>query len=234
MPRLQLTDRLVRDEILRVAPLVTRLTGWNLGLDGLGSRVLPKDRGYEEIVLGRLEQSGIRDGEELISGLLRRMVEYLVEQNVLAAYMPVAEEILVIRENVDDSNLDGLRLVLVHELVHRGQHMAHRDLFARTDALLRQAFALLRSGEPALPQIRQIMQEAQPIMTLLESHAAYIQRHMQARFPEAHIESHFSLATLLMRLAGARKVAQYTDGLPQVAAAATSGGVESLYAELGG
>jgi hypothetical protein len=30
---------------------------------------------------------------------------------------------LIIGENVDDSNIDGLRLVVAHELVLRGQHL---------------------------------------------------------------------------------------------------------------
>lgn len=54
---------------------------------------------------------------------------------------------------------------------------------------------------------------------------------MHTCFPNAHIESHFNLATLLMRLIGARKVAQYTDGLPQVSAVVASGSVELLYAD---
>jgi hypothetical protein len=229
--RLHLTDSFIRAQVLQVAPAVTRLTGWNLGLDTLGCRVLPKDRGYEELLLSRLDEIGIHDWQDLLPGFLERMLEYLIEQNTLAAYLPGAGEILVIRENVDDSNLDGLRLVLGHELVHRGQHMAHGPLFARLEALLEQALAQIQSGAPDLEQVRQIAAQIQPIMTLLESHAAYVQgRLRQAYFPEARIESHFNLGTLLMRVIGAAKVAQYTDGLPQVAAAVASGRVELLYA----
>lgn len=39
--------------------------------------------------------------------------------------------------------------------------------------------------------------------------------------------------TLLMRLVGDGKVAQYTGWMPQVAAATASGSVESLYAGFG-
>jgi len=233
--RLHLTDSLIRAEVLQVAPVVTLLTGWNLGLDTLGCRVLPKDRGYEELLLGRLGEIGIHDWQDLLPGFLERMLEYLIEQNTLAAYLPGAGEILVIRENVDDSNLDGLRLVLGHELVHRGQHLAHGPLLARVDELLKQAFAQIHSGDPNLQPLLQIMGQIRPIMTLLESHAAYIQdRLREAYLPEARIESHFNLATLLMRLVGSSKVAQYTDGLPQVAAAVASGRVESLYEGFGG
>lgn len=231
--RLQLTDQLVHAELRQVAPVVARLTGWDLGLESLGCRVLPKERGYEEILLSRLDEIGMHDWQDLLPDFLERMLETLIEQNTLAAYLPGAGEVVVIRENVDDSNLDGLRLVLAHELVHRGQHLAHSRLFARLDSLLRQALAEIQSGYPDLGQIRRIMGEIQPIMTLLESHATYVQGRLKAaRFPEGRIESHFNLGTLLMRLIGAGKVAQYTDGLPQVSAAVASGTVESLYAGL--
>jgi len=232
--RLQLTDQLVSAELRRVAPAVAQLTGWHLGLESLGCRVLPKVRGYEEILLGRLDEIGIHDRQDLLPGFLERMLEFLIEQNTLAAYLPGSGEILVIRENVDDSNLDGLRLVLAHELVHRGQHLVHGRLFARLEELLRQAFAQIQSGNPDLGQVRRIMGEIQPIMTLLESHAAYVQAQLkQARFPQARIESDFNLGTLLMRLVGAGKIAQYSDGLPQVSAAAASGRIDSLYAGFG-
>jgi len=58
--------------------------------------------------------------------IVTRTVEYLVENNVLAAYEPLTNELMVVRENVDDSNLDGLKVVLGHELTHRGQHMTTR------------------------------------------------------------------------------------------------------------
>lgn len=60
-----------------------------------------------------------------------RTVEYLVEINVLAAYEPLTNELMVVRGKVDDSNLDGLKLVLAHELTHRGQHVHHPALFER-------------------------------------------------------------------------------------------------------
>ena len=63
---------------------------------------------------------GIHGWQGLLPGFLERMVEYLVEQDTLAAYLPGADEILAIRENVDDSNLNSLRLALGHELMNRG------------------------------------------------------------------------------------------------------------------
>jgi hypothetical protein len=231
MARLKITDELIHDILYQVAPLISQATSWNLDLPNLHSRVLPKARGYEEILLGRLNQIGIHGWEEGMPDFLERMVEYLIEGNILAAYQPGAGEILVIRENVDDSNLEGLELILAHELVHRGQHMEHANLFIRLDDLLRQIFREMKSDTTDIARIQMIFEHIQPIMTLLESHATYIQGKLkQTYFPNAQIETHFNIASSLMRLIGMPKIAQYTQGLPQVSAAVQSGNIELLYA----
>jgi hypothetical protein len=228
--KLHLSDELVTAMLYQIAPQVTQLTGWDLGLDTLKCRVVPKDQGYEAILLTRLEGMGIHGWLDMVPDLFERMLEFLIEQNTLAAYLPEKSEILVIRENVDDSNMDGLRLLLAHELVHRGQHIVHGHLFSRLEELLHQAYVQIQSSDMDFRQTMQIMDEIQPIMTLLESHAAYVQGILQRTcFPNAHIESQFNLATLLMRLIGARKIAQYSDELPQINAAVASVKVNSLY-----
>jgi hypothetical protein len=234
MDKLEITDQLIQKVIVEVAPLVSNVTGWDLRLADLRSRVVPRDQGYEAILLGRLYQAGLQDLQELMPDLLEKMIEYLIEQNALAAYMPGAGEILVIRENVDESNLAGLKLILCHELVHRGQHLFHPELFARTDALLREAVGDMHGEAVDLQRSRQIAEELRPIMSLIESHAAYVQQLVKlAYFPDARIETHFNLASLLMRFVGADKLAQYTNALPQVAQAAAAGKLESLYNSLG-
>jgi hypothetical protein len=230
MTRLEITDNTIRTILLEVAPLVARATGWELDLTSLHSRVLPRNRGYEEMLLGRLQGVEVEEWKELMPDLLERMLEYVVEQNSLAAYMPGSAEILVIRENVDDSNLDGLKLVLAHELVHRAQHITHPQLFRRVDALMLQALRLFQAEDTDMQRMQSILEQVQPVMTLLESHAAYVQGTLkQAYFPEAHIETHFSLAALLMRIVAAPKLAQYTDGLPQVAEAVRAGRLDALF-----
>ena len=235
MAKLTIDNALLSSLIDDLAPLVSSETGWNLQLTSLNSRVLPKSLGYEEILLGRLHHMGIQDWEDLMPDFLERMIEYLIEENTLAAYLSGTGEILVIRENVDDSNLDGLRLILAHELVHRGQHMVHGSILTQVDNLLRQAFAEMKSNTANMTKMQLIFNQMQPIMTLLESHATYIQGFLkQSYFPTARIETHFNIAALLMRLVGMPKIAQYTNGLPQIASAARSGNLKSLYAEFGG
>lgn len=238
MPRLEVNDALVRGLIWEMAPLVEQATGWRLPLDARRGRALARDQGYEEILQGRLRGIGLDPGPILPRGLLGWLIERMIEENVLAAYQPAAGEILVVRENVDDSNMDGLRLVVAHELVHAAQHRAHPELFRRIDDALREALYPLMSFEDAFdvaPGIVDALEKVRPIMTLMESHAAYVQRALaQARFSGARIESNFNLATLLMRLAGRGKLAQYSEGLPEIDAAHATGTMDALYARAAG
>lgn len=233
MTKLILNDNALTSIIDEVAPLVTSLTGWDLDLPSLRSRVLPRNQGYEEILLGRFEQLGITNYSDLLPDLIERLVEYMVEANSLAAYMPGKGEILVIRENVDDSNLDGLKLILGHELVHRGQHLTHGELFQRVDHSILEVFQEIQYQSFDYQRIQSAFEQIQPIMTLLESHASYIQGLLQQRYyPNAQIEKPFNLAVLLMRLVGTPKIAQYSDGLPQIQAAYAAGNIDLLYRSL--
>jgi hypothetical protein len=218
--------------IVDVAPLVERETGWSLDLTTLRSRVVPADRGYEEILLDRLRQMGIDIPEQAPRNLLDRFVEYLVEGSALAAYQPGSGEILVIRENVDDGDMDGLRVVLAHELVHRGQHVNHPEIFHQVEALFRVVVEpyLTPSGQPDMGKLVDALNETRAYMTLLESHAAYIHKRIAGQYyPNARIESRFTLPVLIFRLFGGQKLSQYTEGLPAVAAAADSGVNDALF-----
>ncbi len=230
--RLDITDSLIEELMDEVAPMVEEATGWRLDRPGLRSRVLPKDRGYEEILLGRIKGAGVEVPEEGSEGLFERLIEYIIEGNVLAAYEWSTREMLVVRENVDDSNLDGLRVVIAHELVHRAQHINHPELFQRVDEGVREVFEL--SKQPGgLTNALEKLRELQGVMTLLESHAHYIQEMLhRTRFPNAVIESHFNLPSLLLRVVGAKKLSQYTGGIPAVQEAVARGEVDSLYSKV--
>jgi hypothetical protein len=224
---------LIKSIAREVTPLVERLTQWNLATENLGLRVIPKDRGYEEVLLGRLKGLGIPFQEDGPRPILERLIEYVLESNILAAYQPNTQELLIIRENVDESNLDGLKLVVGHELVHRGQHMQHPQLFFRLDEILKEVLVSFTSGKADVKNLIPKMEEIRPIMTLIESHARFIQEQLkQTNFPNAKIETHFNLATLLMRLFGKQKISQYTEGIADVASASRKGEVDSLFKRL--
>jgi hypothetical protein len=235
MTRIDVTVPLVRRLAEEAQPLVAKLTGWQLDLPDLAVRALPRDRGYEEVILHRLQGVGLSVDKDAPRGLFERIVEYVVEHSVAAAYEPSTGELSVIRENVDDSNLDGLRLVVAHELVHRGQHLQHPELFERVDSVIRESFEYISDGGTDLGMIMEKVSQVQSIMTILESHAVFVQEVLrETRFPDAVIESHFSLAAVLLRFFAGAKVAQYRDGIPQVAEATRRGKIDRMYADLAG
>jgi len=228
MLKLIMDDASISALVGEVGPLVSAITGWDLQLAGLRCRVLPKDHGYEEIVESKMLALGFpfSPGRDIVT----RTVEYLVENNFQAAYEPLTNELMVVRENVDDSNLDGLKVVLGHELTHRGQHMAHPEIFEHINRILSEMITGLETGSADLKKLRGYFEEVQPHMTLIESHASYVQAILNQRyFPQAQIEHHSSLPALLFRVLGYGKVAQYTEGLPQVAAAMQQGNVDGLF-----
>lgn len=233
MEKLDVNLPLLRNIVRDVSPLVERFTQWSLGIEHLRLRVLPKNRGYEEVLQERMKGLGIPIQKDGSRPILERLIEYVFESNLLAAYLPNTQELLVIRENVDDSNLDGLKLVIAHELVHRGQHVQYPNLFLRLDEIIKEVFVSFTSGKVDVKNLIQKMDEIRPIMTLIESHARFIQEQLKhTSFPNAKIESHFNLATLLMRLFGKQKISQYTEGLADVASAAKTGDVNSLFKRL--
>ena len=59
MTKLDINNMLVGNLIAQIAPIVERETGWSLDLPDLSWRVLPKSRGYEEIVQRRLRNAGV-------------------------------------------------------------------------------------------------------------------------------------------------------------------------------
>jgi len=232
MPKLDIDDHMITELIHRAAPLVTQATGWNLGLPSLRTHVLPKDQGYEEIVESKLRLLGLQVNSE--RDIIDRTIEYLVENNVLAAYEPLSNELMVIRENVDDSNREGLLLVLAHELTHRGQHVNHPALFERINHNLVRILKGLETGESDIWKMRVCYEEVRPIMTLIESHASYIQAALSHQyFPQARIERHFTLPVLIFRVLGYGKVSQYTESLPQVAEAMKRGKIDYLFRGFG-
>jgi len=232
MTKLDINNMLVGNLIAQIAPIVERETGWSLDVPELNWRVLPKSRGYEEIVQRRLRNTGVAV-EENARSLPERMLEVALEANILAAYEPGSNMLFVVRENVDDSNLQGLMVILTHELVHRGQHVHHPELFERVDATVRMMVEQLATAGPDPQQTRAWLDSIQSTMTLIESHATYVQQRIQARyFPEAKIERHFNFLTIMGMAFAGQKAAQYTSGLPLVAQAAESGQIEQLFASV--
>jgi len=232
MTKLLVDNNLVSKLVDEVSPLVRQLTRWKLATNKLRCRVIPKQRGYEEIVINQLQHLGIPVLEGASRDFFERLAEYLLEANVLAAYLPWNAEVIVIRENVDDSNLDGLRLILGHELVHRAQHVNHPQILERLEKLSQQIYLAFYEAQENLDleQIMDTLTEIRSIMTLIESHASVVQHTLnREHYPNAKIESHWGLPAMLFRLVGAEKLSQYQDGVPQVIEAIERGTIDDLY-----
>ncbi len=233
MTPLDVTDHLVWEMVRQVGPLVEATTRWNLRLHEMQCRVLPKEAGYEELVLGRLRGAGVCVEANASRGIIERLLEYIIEGNAMGAYEPSTQELMLVRENVDDSNLDGLRVIVGHELVHRGQHVTYPFVFERVNQATRQLVLYLEQARPDMAAIMEVVRSIKPMMSLIESHAYYVQG-MLARlhFPNARVETHVSLPALLLRVFGGQKIAQYTDAVPAIAEAAQAGSVDALYGRL--
>ena len=232
MNRLIINEDVIRRIADEVSPMVEEIIPWTVSHDSMSIEVLPRNRGYEEILLGRLRGAGVDIDETGRRSIFERLLEYVIEDVVLAAYEPSLCRLYVLRENVDDSNPDGLRLIVAHELVHRAQHLKYPELFSRMDFVICDVCNHLSDGgslKKAMARIRDI----EPIMTLLESHAAYVQERLRStRFYEAKIETHFNLPTLLMRVFGRRKLKQYHTGIPSVIRNQVMGNIDSLYQQI--
>jgi hypothetical protein len=236
MTKLLVDNKLVSKLVDEVSPLVRQLTHWKLATNKLRCRVIPKQRGYEEIAINQLQHLGIPVFEDVTRDFFERLAEYLVEANVLAAYLPWNAEIIVMRENVDDSNLNGLRLILGHELVHRAQHVNHPQIFKHLEKLSQRIYLAFYEEQENLDleQIMDTLIEIRSIMTLIESHASVVQYTLnREHFPDAKIESHWSLPAMLFRLIGQEKLSQYQDGVPMVMRAMERGAIDDLYQRKG-
>ncbi len=234
MTKLDLDKATIDTLVQEMGVIVERETGWRLDIPNLKIQVVPKERGFEELVIRRITEVGIQLPVDLPKDLFTRIIEYLIENSYLAGYLPGSGSICIVRENVDDSNMDGLRLVIAHELVHRAQHLRFPQLIARMDAqLVDMLKPLLEPDHNAVPDMNAVnlhLTQVEPVMTLFESHAAFIQQRIKERYyPQARIEEHFTLlATILEFLFGARQN-RYTRGLPAIDAAYAEGKIDDLF-----
>jgi hypothetical protein len=232
MDRLIINDELIHQLIKEVSPLVESETTWQVRLDSLEYKVVPRQRGYEEIIYTRIRDLGIPFEEPLVKDPFTRLFEYLVEHSYIAAYLPGSQRIYVVSENVDDSNMDGLRLVVAHELVHRAQHLRYPGVIKQLDRnMLTLLKPYLEAGNPLdIAQVRAVLDEIEPTMILLESHAAFIQNLIGVKyFPQAKIEEHLTLLTVLLQWIYKRQASRYTRGLPAIEAASQSGNIDQLF-----
>jgi hypothetical protein len=213
--------------IEEVAPHVERLTGWDVLSGQLGLLIIPKERAFEEIALGRLERIGVPVSSlPAATNVVERVMSYVLRSAILAAYDPTLDSIFIVRDNVDEANLDGLKVILGHELVHRGQAKRYPAHLAFVDATVRE----MMMRPKGLLDLWQKTNDVNRIMTLIEGHATWVHEQLQRIYPNARIRRHhFSILTALLRIVAAAKVHQYTAGKRLVAQAGDPASIEELY-----
>ena len=233
MTNLIVTKELVDYLVSEVVPCVEQTTRWHLDIKKLQTRVIVRELAYETIVL-RQNKLWLKSFENLnnhTSEAVHPLIEKMIESNILGAFEPGTRELIVVKENVDDSNLDGLKIVLSHELVHYGQYLYHQRIFDNLDKLKYQVSMAYNSRDEQ--RMSGLLEEIQPLMTLLESHAFFVEEQIKRQFyPEAKVESHFNWATIMMSVFSPQKQAQYLDGLPLVSKAAKTNGVDNLFRQV--
>lgn len=156
--RLRLDDELVRHCLEEVAPLVESITGWPHLLSGVRFRISSLAGLAEDATL---EDAGLR-------WLRQRACGYI------AAYNPLEHVIYIDRARTERLNLDGMKVVMGHELVHVGQCRLHPEVAAR------------RAAKPRA-EADVADQLVQWEDTWVEGYAYYLERDF--------IQAHYNLAT---------------------------------------
>jgi hypothetical protein len=230
MAELIVTKALIDYLVSEVAPYVEQETKWQLDLKILKTWVIPREYAYEVIILKQSRNflKGLPSTAAHSSFMIPPLKEKMFEANILGAFEPTSLELIIVQENVDDSNLDGLKVVIAHELTHFGQYLHHKKIFDQLDDM--KSFiteAYYRQDER---EVVAIMNRVQPLMTLLESHAYFIEEQIRKLiYPKARIESHFNWATMMMSLLAPNKQAQYLDGLPAIRSAVKENSLDDLF-----
>jgi hypothetical protein len=212
MRRLPITPDLLWVQVHRVAPEVELLTGWPLRLNSLQVFVVSRrdaaEFAFAEMLRSaRLPPSTVRADEPL--GWLRRAAR---GRAIGAFYEHGRNAICAVSDNVDESNNDGLALILAHELAHRAQHLQYQRIHAKVQAATRRLYRLAGKPSTTEEEWRAVTDEITPIMTVMESHATYVtELARRTRLPLGRTEPVPWLARRLDELLDRDKCAQYRE-----------------------
>ena len=173
MSKLIVTKELVDYLLVEVVPYVEQATGWQLDINRLNIRVVPRELAYEAIVLHQniLHYGDQAEKREQLSYAVHPLIEKMIESNILGAFEPSTRELIIVKENVDDGNLDGLKVVILHELVHYGQYLYHQTIFNNLETLRYQVTNTYENQETE--KALALLEKTQKLMTLLEKSCSF-------------------------------------------------------------
>ncbi|MEO1268760.1 MAG: hypothetical protein AAFX99_11725 [Myxococcota bacterium] len=189
--RLNITEPLLQHCLEEVAPLVEELTGWPSLLEGLKIDLTDDISPY----FNQLTQEVFGESTWTTRQLDRLMAW---NSNIMALYDPTHHVIAINRSRMARyTNLDGLKVILGHELVHVGQFRQHPELSDLYRSQLNWLRTLVEKQDDLSPEAIQeavSKSEFQARMSELEGYAYYIQRdYLERRYPMATYFNHTSL-----------------------------------------
>lgn len=169
--RLKISNELVTHCLCEMSPLVEQLTGWT----GLATNAKITVTSEADRILARqFTELGLQRYP-----LIGRLVSRTLYATSYAFYDPLSGEIVVNETLTAHCSLDGLKIILGHELVHEGQFRHSRGLI---DEYRRACHNLvdfcLTSETESISDLAATIQEspAYGIMARLEGYAYYIQK----------------------------------------------------------
>jgi len=213
--RLNIDHDLVRHCLEEVGPLVESLTGWPGLLESTSVEIEEDAVAFWAKTMGSFDL-GLPD-------LAKRVLSHVVFKKALAAYAPHAKRIVVNGKEAVFSNLDGLKVILGHELVHRGQFLYEPGLLARYDAAVRELRPKLLDADLSIRGFLAwfLASPLQQLMKHMEGYAAHVQTdflqtYYNCAMPLVHVGLlERMLAPVLPHLfkeMAEVKVKQYTEG----------------------
>ncbi len=183
--RLDLDDDLARHCLEEITPFVECLTGWSGLLEDLNVDVTDDIGSYINRYI--LEAFGAQE-QDLFSKALNKITMSFV--NLIALYDPIRHSVAINRKEAAAQNLDALKVILGHELVHVGQFKYHPHLREEQKQHMQKLRELVEQHASLSPQeLAQAIQASSPQkqMSKLEGYAYYIQRDF--------LEKHYNMAT---------------------------------------
>lgn len=174
--RVRVTEELLADAVSEMAGRVGQLTGWtDLARDLRVELVDDMDRRIVDDTARRFE-GGVEDP-------VRRGILAASQRNRAAGlYNPTEHRIFVHRGWVQAQGVDGLRMLLGHELVHVGQFRNHPQLVDSWLEMGRrhwEAIPLIWAAQDGhgehLPAVIQQLRDQFPITANIEGYALYIE-----------------------------------------------------------
>lgn len=178
--RLDVDRELVYACLQEVAPKVERLTGWRGLLEDLEIAVT---NNYRKSVFRLVGELGVA------TSFWDRTALRLLFKMFMAQYEPLSQVLVVHQRPCARCNLDGLKVILGHELVHVGQ-------FKHSPTIVRQYRESLqwlrRTMEDTKLTFREMVENLdyslhQDFMSQIEGYATYIQRYLERYYNCAEI-----------------------------------------------